>query len=175
MLWKKNHPLEAPLQLQASPQQCVFTFRTSILNPLSDVGPSGIWRAWTKASVNCCTTGRISTLAAPWAGEPELAPGTPSSGPWGHRSTPELRAHTVGRSPQARAQARGRGQLLEVASRPAPSPDTCRSSPGASRKLLHESHFSKLLLSLKCSPEGGKSSKFWAITVTRMQDEVQEG
>lgn len=43
-----------------------LTFKTSILNPLSDVGPSGICRAWTKASVNCCTTGKIRTLAAPW-------------------------------------------------------------------------------------------------------------
>lgn len=43
-----------------------LTFKTSILNPLSDVGPSGICKAWTKASVNCCTTGKIRTLAAPW-------------------------------------------------------------------------------------------------------------
>lgn len=55
-----DHPADSQ-----HPQQQALTFRTSILNPLSDVGPSGICRAWTKASVNCCTTGKIRTLAAP--------------------------------------------------------------------------------------------------------------
>lgn len=43
-----------------------LTLRTSIFRPLSDDGPSGICRACTNASVNCCTTGKISALAAPY-------------------------------------------------------------------------------------------------------------
>lgn len=43
-----------------------LTFKTSILRPLSDEGPSGICRACTNASVNCCTTGKIKALAAPY-------------------------------------------------------------------------------------------------------------
>ena len=45
-----------------------LTLRTSILRPLSDEGPSGICRACTNASVNCCTTGKINALAAPYTG-----------------------------------------------------------------------------------------------------------
>lgn len=43
-----------------------LTLRTSIFRPLSDEGPSGICRACTNASVNCCTTGKINALAAPY-------------------------------------------------------------------------------------------------------------
>jgi len=43
-----------------------LTLRTSILRPLSDDCPSGICRACTNASVNCCTTGKIKALAAPY-------------------------------------------------------------------------------------------------------------
>lgn len=45
---------------------CTLTLRTSILRPLSDESPSGICKACTNASVNCCTTGKINALAAPY-------------------------------------------------------------------------------------------------------------
>lgn len=64
-----------------------LTFNTSILNPLSDVGPSGICKAWTKASVNCCTTGKIRTLAAPWVESMQAQVKTRNRTPTSHKSS----------------------------------------------------------------------------------------